>query len=140
MGFGEWVTSREGELFGEGCNPLIQKGMLWAKAPSWQSTDVDWRKHGDQTGLETPVVHAVNEGCSCGQSVRLKSSETWDWSSLPSRANYHVKGCLTGGPPWPLPGLLTSQRKGDTPPEIYGRKAETQRDKPHPSHTVADPS
>lgn len=56
-----------GEPVGEGCNPLIRQGRPEAKAPLWGSTDVDMRKRGEQTGLETPVVHAVNEGCPRGE-------------------------------------------------------------------------
>ena len=33
-----------------------------AKAAYWSSTDTEVRKHGDQTGLDTLVVHAVNDG------------------------------------------------------------------------------
>ena len=33
-----------------------------AKAAYWTSTDTEERKHGDQTGLDTLVVHAVNDG------------------------------------------------------------------------------
>ncbi len=32
-----------------------------AKAGFWLSTDAETRKRGDQTGLDTPVVHAVND-------------------------------------------------------------------------------
>ncbi len=31
-----------------------------AKAASWANTDAEARKRGEQTGLDTPVVHAVN--------------------------------------------------------------------------------
>jgi hypothetical protein len=34
-----------------------------AKAGSWASTDAEERKRGEQTGLDTLVVHAVNDGC-----------------------------------------------------------------------------
>ena len=34
-----------------------------AKAPSWSKTDAEVRKRGEQTGLDTPVVHAVNDEC-----------------------------------------------------------------------------
>ncbi len=34
-----------------------------AKATSWTDTDAEARKRGEQTGLETLVVHAVNDGC-----------------------------------------------------------------------------
>ncbi len=31
-----------------------------AKATSWTNTDADVRRRGEQTGLDTLVVHAVN--------------------------------------------------------------------------------
>jgi hypothetical protein len=33
-----------------------------AKAAIWPNTDAEARKRGDQTGLDTLVVHAVNDG------------------------------------------------------------------------------
>ena len=35
-----------------------------AKAASWTNTDAEVRKRGEQTGLDTLVVHAVNDVCS----------------------------------------------------------------------------
>ena len=35
-----------------------------AKAAFWTDTDAEARKHGEQTGLDTLVVHAVNDGHS----------------------------------------------------------------------------
>ena len=35
-----------------------------AKAATWTGTDAEARKRGEQTGLDTLVVHAVNDGCS----------------------------------------------------------------------------
>ena len=32
-----------------------------AKAPSWAKTDTEVRKRGEQTGLDTLVVHALND-------------------------------------------------------------------------------
>ena len=32
-----------------------------AKAPFWSGTDAHARKRGEQTGLDTLVVHAVND-------------------------------------------------------------------------------
>ncbi len=32
-----------------------------AKAASWSTPDADTRKRGEQTGLDTLVVHAVND-------------------------------------------------------------------------------
>ena len=34
-----------------------------AKAASWSVTDTEARKRGVQTGLDTLVVHAVNDEC-----------------------------------------------------------------------------
>jgi hypothetical protein len=34
-----------------------------AKAVSWVKTDAEVRKRGERTGLDTPVVHAVNDEC-----------------------------------------------------------------------------
>ncbi len=35
-----------------------------AKATPWTNTDAEVRKRGEQTGLDTLVVHAVNDGHS----------------------------------------------------------------------------
>jgi hypothetical protein len=32
-------------------------------ATFWSDADAEVRRHGHQTGLETPVVHAVNQEC-----------------------------------------------------------------------------
>jgi hypothetical protein len=32
-----------------------------AKAATWTKTDAEARRRGEQTGLDTPVVHAVND-------------------------------------------------------------------------------
>ncbi len=34
-----------------------------AKAATWLEIDAHVRKRGEQTGLDTLVVHAVNDGC-----------------------------------------------------------------------------
>ncbi len=34
-----------------------------AKAASWTETDAEARKPGEQTGLDTPVVLALNDEC-----------------------------------------------------------------------------
>ena len=34
-----------------------------AKAAHWLDTDAEARKRGEQTGLDTLVVRAVNDGC-----------------------------------------------------------------------------
>ena len=33
-----------------------------AKAALWVGPDAEARKRGERTGLDTPVVHAVNDG------------------------------------------------------------------------------
>ena len=33
------------------------------KLASWTVPDAEARKRGEQTGLDTRVVHAVNDGC-----------------------------------------------------------------------------
>ena len=38
----------------------LTAGIFWAP---WTVTDVEARKRGEQTGLDTPVVHAVNDEC-----------------------------------------------------------------------------
>ena len=40
---------------------LILEGTPEAKAAHWISTDAEARKPGEQTGLDTPVVLAVND-------------------------------------------------------------------------------
>ena len=34
-----------------------------AKATFWSNTDAEVRKRGEQTGLDTLVVHALNDEC-----------------------------------------------------------------------------
>ena len=34
-----------------------------AKAATWPCSDAQARKRGERTGLDTPVVLAVNDGC-----------------------------------------------------------------------------
>ncbi len=41
----------------------IDRGTSVAKAAFWTITDTETRKRGEQTGLDTLVVHAVNDGC-----------------------------------------------------------------------------
>ncbi|KAH9292424.1 hypothetical protein KI387_022102, partial [Taxus chinensis] len=47
-----------------GSNPEIYEGTPKAKAALWVYTDAGVRKHGEQTGSDTLVVHAVNDECS----------------------------------------------------------------------------
>ncbi len=45
----------------ERCNALISSGTPVAKAAHWVSSDAEARKLGERTGLDTPVVLAVND-------------------------------------------------------------------------------
>ena len=40
-----------------------------AKAAHWPGTDAEVRKRGEQTGLDTLVVHAVNDECQSSGSM-----------------------------------------------------------------------
>ena len=40
----------------------LSGGTPVAKAALWSDTDAETRKRGEQTGLDTLVVHAVNDG------------------------------------------------------------------------------
>ena len=40
-----------------------------AKATLWSITDAEARKRGEQTGLDTLVVHAVNDECQTSGSM-----------------------------------------------------------------------
>ena len=40
-----------------------------AKAVLWAGTDAEERKRGEQTGLDTLVVHALNDGHLVWQSI-----------------------------------------------------------------------
>ena len=42
-----------------------------AKAAHWLGTDAEVRKRGEQTGLDTLVVHAVNDECQLSGSILL---------------------------------------------------------------------
>ncbi len=43
-----------------------------AKAAHWTVTDAEARKRGEQTGLDTLVVHAVNDDYSTFARMKLK--------------------------------------------------------------------
>ena len=42
-----------------------------AKAAPWIDTDAEVRKRGEQTGLDTLVVHAVNDECQSSGCLQL---------------------------------------------------------------------
>ncbi len=48
---------------------MILAGTPVAKATHWVSTDAETRKPGEQTGLDTPVVPAVNAEYSSGATA-----------------------------------------------------------------------
>ena len=43
---------------------MILGGIPEAKATYWNDTDAEARKRGEQTGLDTLVVHALNDDYS----------------------------------------------------------------------------
>ena len=45
-----------------------------AKAAHWPGTDAEVRKRGEQTGLDTLVVHAVNDECQLLGCLHLSSA------------------------------------------------------------------
>jgi len=46
-----------------------------AKAAYWTVTDVEARKRGEQTGLDTLVVHAVNDEYQVSEYVRKNETQ-----------------------------------------------------------------
>ena len=52
---------------------LILAGTPEAKAPHWGITDAEARKPGERTGLDTPVVLAVNDEHWAGGSSLLSA-------------------------------------------------------------------
>ena len=70
-----------------------------AKAVTWPKTDAEARKRGEQTGLDTLVVHALNdENWTLGGISLLVSKLTREVIRLGSmRASVKLKG-IDGGP------------------------------------------
>ncbi len=58
------ISSAGGEsgTLGGAVKCVISRGTPAAKAALWPVTDADVRKLGERTGLDTPVVLAVNDG------------------------------------------------------------------------------
>ena len=61
-----------------------------AKAAIWSITDADMRKRGDQTGLDTLVVHAVNDECWVS-GTRVLGAEVNAISTPPGEYGRKVK-------------------------------------------------
>ncbi len=74
-----------------------------AKASFWPWTDAEARKRGERTGLDTLVVHAVND-------------VHWVWVPLYSEAKASGNN-----------GIRTVANAISAPPGEYARKGETQR-------------
>ncbi len=62
-----------------------------AKATSWTDTDTEARKRGEQTGLDTLVVHAVNDEDWLLGAYKAFSSEANALSSPPGEYGRKVK-------------------------------------------------
>ncbi len=56
-----------------------------AKAATWTGSDAEVRKRGEQTGLDTLVVHAVNDECQTsgglpfGVAANALSITPWEY-------------------------------------------------------------
>ena len=51
-----------------------------AKAASWDITDAQARKRGEQTGLDTLVVHALNDvSWLFGKQFLGNQANAWSW-------------------------------------------------------------
>ena len=70
-----------------------------AKAAPWSGPDAETRKRGERTGLDTPVVRAVNAGHWAWRvSTPAVPERTWQVSRLGSTAaRLKLKG-IDGGP------------------------------------------
>ena len=70
-----------------------------AKAALWLDPDAERRKRGERTGLDTPVVHAVNAGHQvCAVSTPHVPQPTQEVTRLGSTAaRLKLKG-IDGGP------------------------------------------
>ncbi len=62
-----------------------------AKATSWTSTDTETRKRGEQTGLDTLVVHAVNDENFAVRHINVLSGVANALSSPPGEYDRKVK-------------------------------------------------
>ena len=95
-----------------------------AKAALWVVPDAETRKRGERTGLDTPVVHAVNDGHQvCAVSTPRVPALTHSVTRLGSTAaRLKLKG-IDGGPHkrwsmWfnsslteePYPGMTSRER------------------------------
>ncbi len=54
-------TIEGGRIPGVAVKCVVSGGIPVAKAAPWIDTDAEVRKRGEQTGLDTLVVHAVND-------------------------------------------------------------------------------
>ena len=61
-----------------------------AKAAHWPCTDAEVRKRGERTGLDTLVVHAVNDECQVLDSL-LFSAEVNALSTPPGEYGRKIK-------------------------------------------------
>ena len=61
-----------------------------AKAAPWDATDAHARKRGEQTGLDTLVVHALNDVCRL-LGIYIFSNEANAWSRPPGEYGRKIK-------------------------------------------------
>ncbi len=70
---------------------MISIGTPKAKAGSWARPDAEVRKRGERTGLDTPVVHAVNDVHSIEGVLTLLSVEAKVLSAPPGEYGRKAK-------------------------------------------------
>ncbi len=66
-----------------------------AKAANWTITDAEARKRGEQTGLDTLVVHAVNDECQLLGCLHLSSGAS-ALSNAPGEYGRGIKAQMNG--------------------------------------------
>ena len=61
------------------------------KSGNWACSDATARKRGERTGLDTPVVHAVNDAYEVGEALTLFPAEAKVLSTPPGEYGRKAK-------------------------------------------------
>ena len=95
-----------------------------AKAAIWTLTDAEVRKRGEQTGLDTLVVHAVNVECSSSRvltpAVTKLTQEALRLGSTVARLK--LKG-IDGGPHKRWSMLFNSKQRAEPYLDLTSRES-----------------
>ena len=70
---------------------MISIGMPKEKSGRWACSDAEVRKRGERTGLDTPVVHAVNDVHVIEEVLTLFSVEVKTLSAPPGEYGRKAK-------------------------------------------------